>query len=42
VSFPFPMVSRGNARRNLEAVLPDLRNRWEQWKTTCRPDSREI
>jgi hypothetical protein len=29
VGFPHPMTSRENARRNLEAVLPDLRRRWE-------------
>jgi hypothetical protein len=32
VSFPFPMVSRANARKNLVAVLPELKARWEQWK----------
>jgi hypothetical protein len=32
VSFPFPMVSRANARKNLVAVLPELKARWEKWK----------
>jgi hypothetical protein len=32
VSFPHPMDNRENARRNLIAVLPDLRVRWEDWK----------
>lgn len=32
VSFPFPMVNRANARKNLVAVLPQLKARWEQWK----------
>ena len=32
VSFPYPMTSRENARKNLAAVLPDLKQRWEEWK----------
>ena len=32
ISFPFPMVNRVNARKNLAAVLPELKARWEQWK----------
>jgi hypothetical protein len=32
VSFPHPMNNRENARRNLEALLPKLRPRWEAWK----------
>ena len=32
VSFQCPMDSRDNARRNLLAVLPDLKTRWEEWK----------
>jgi hypothetical protein len=32
VSFPYPMNSRANARKNLVAVLPDLKARWEDWK----------
>ena len=32
VSFPHPMDNRANARKNLLAVLPDLRTRWEDWK----------
>lgn len=31
VTFPNPMSSRDNARRNLAAVLPELRRRWEEW-----------
>jgi hypothetical protein len=31
VSFPYPMVNRANARKNLVAVLPELKARWEQW-----------
>jgi len=26
------MKDRDNARRNLAAVLPDLKGRWEEWK----------
>jgi hypothetical protein len=32
ISFPYPMKDRDNARRNLAAVLPDLKGRWEEWK----------
>jgi hypothetical protein len=32
VSFPYPMKDRDNARKNLAAVLPDLKDRWEEWK----------
>jgi hypothetical protein len=32
VPFPFPMRSRADARRNLETVLPVLKEKWEQWK----------
>jgi hypothetical protein len=32
VSFPFEMTSRENARLNLEAILPLLRPKWEQWR----------
>jgi hypothetical protein len=31
VSFPYPMDSRANARRNLAAVLPRLRACWQAW-----------
>jgi hypothetical protein len=33
VSFPYPMTSRDNVRRNLQAILPQLKNRWEQWRS---------
>jgi hypothetical protein len=33
VSFPFPMGSRESARRNLEFVLPQLRQKWDEWRT---------
>ena len=32
ISFPYPMKDRDNARKNLAAVLPDLKGRWEEWK----------
>jgi len=32
VPFSYPMTSRTNARKNLVAVLPDLKARWEEWK----------
>jgi hypothetical protein len=31
VSFPFPMNSRENARKNLESILPELKLRWSEW-----------
>jgi hypothetical protein len=33
VSFQYPMTSRENARRNLGAVVPKLKEKWEEW---CR------
>lgn len=32
VSFPYPMDNRANARKNVAAVLPHLKARWEEWK----------
>jgi hypothetical protein len=32
VSFPYPMDSRENARRNLEVVLPILKKKWDEWR----------
>lgn len=32
VSFPYPMDNRESARKNLTAVLPELKTRWEEWK----------
>jgi hypothetical protein len=32
VSFPHPMNSRANARRNLELILPELKLKWEEWR----------
>jgi len=32
VSFPHPMDNRASARKNLLAVLPELKVRWEDWK----------
>jgi hypothetical protein len=36
VSFPFAMDSRQNARRNLQFILPDLKQKWEEWRDTFR------
>lgn len=33
VSFRLPMTSRENARRNLAAILPELKSRWTEWKS---------
>ncbi len=32
VTFMHPMISRENAKRNLESVLPLLKPHWEQWR----------
>lgn len=32
VSFPHPMTSRENARKNLEWIHPELKKRWEEWR----------
>ena len=32
VSFPYPMDNRANARKNLVALLPQLKARWEEWR----------
>ena len=32
VSFPFEMTSRENAKLNLQALLPQLKPKWEQWR----------
>jgi hypothetical protein len=32
VSFPFPMTSRKNVRLNLESILPELKQKWEEWR----------
>jgi hypothetical protein len=34
VFFPFSMANREDARRNLQAVLPLLKPKWEQWRQT--------
>jgi len=32
VSFPHPMNSRENVRRNLELILPTLKEKWNEWR----------
>jgi hypothetical protein len=32
VCFQYPMRSREDARRNLQAILPDLVEKWKNWK----------
>lgn len=32
VCFLYPMNSRDNARRNLELILPTLKQKWEEWR----------
>lgn len=32
VSFPNPMTNRENARKNLESILTQLQQRWEEWR----------
>lgn len=31
-SFPHPMTSHENVRRNLEYILPQLKRRWQEWR----------
>jgi hypothetical protein len=33
VSFALPMTNRENVRRNLESVLPTLKEKWEEWRS---------
>jgi hypothetical protein len=32
VSFRLPMTNRENVRRNLESILPALKQKWEEWR----------
>lgn len=32
VSFPHPMSSRENVRRNLELIFPTLKEKWNEWR----------
>src|SRR6266436_4649883 len=32
VSFQLPMTNRENARRNLESIMPMLKEKWEAWR----------
>ena len=32
VKFPFPMTSHDNAKKNLAAMLPDLKTKWADWR----------
>lgn len=34
VSFPCRMANREDARRNLQAILPALKPKWEEWRRT--------
>jgi hypothetical protein len=40
VSFPHPMISHENARKNLAFVLPLLKKRWEEWKSSKAAEER--
>jgi len=33
VGFLLPMISRENARTNLESILPQLKSRWTEWQS---------
>ncbi|MGA1984130.1 MAG: hypothetical protein ABSG84_16900 [Acidobacteriaceae bacterium] len=37
VSFDWPMTSRENARKNLETILPQLKDKWKAWRSQPRP-----
>jgi hypothetical protein len=32
VTFPHAMESRENAKRNLELILPELKEKWQEWR----------
>lgn len=32
VSFPHSMTSHENVRKNLESILPELKERWKEWR----------
>jgi hypothetical protein len=34
VAFPHPMNSRENARKNLEFILPMLKQKWTEWRNS--------
>ena len=34
VTFPYPMTSRDNVRKNLEFILPELKLRWTAWRNS--------
>ena len=37
VAFPHPMNNRENARRNLEHIVPRLKEQWELWRNSKQP-----
>jgi hypothetical protein len=36
VSFPYPMTTRDNARKNLKFILPKLKQKWEEWRNSSK------
>jgi hypothetical protein len=40
VTFPYPMRTEADARRNLAAVAPELRERWQAWLATAHRGGR--
>ena len=36
VAFPYPMNSRENVRKNLEFILPALKEKWAAWKSSTK------
>jgi hypothetical protein len=34
VAFQYPMTNRDDARKNLAAILPNLKKKWTEWKQT--------
>jgi hypothetical protein len=38
VSFPLSMTNRENVRRNLESILPMLKEKWEAWRKRMAPN----
>jgi hypothetical protein len=39
VGVPLPLGTEGDARPFMEALVPELRSRWERWRASQKPDS---
>jgi hypothetical protein len=39
VGVPLPLRTEGDARPFMEALVPELRSRWERWRASQKPDA---